>query len=345
MKTILMALMLSLTTATWAQGTLDELKQTHELKTKVLGKKYNSSCESLKTKLCELEIKLQNKFMESANLDSATYMDDIIRDNKPTTATPPEYKKLLAAFKKRMDKIEVGYQKQLQEQIEKTKVDAKELIRSYMRKKDLASAKDTNAYMLSLKIDKPATLAKTETVELPTVVAGVTNDKMLKVNENDEKHKSITIEKIEKGLGYKTSALIRKTNHKLASFCKSTGNYYKFFPTGIDVTWEQAQQQCREMGGHLVTITNENEMSHVLSLPNLPEGQLAFIGKSDMNLSGNWEWITKEKMTYINWYPGQPDGPKGGSKGQYYGLLYKNHFSDVNNNWQSLNGFICEWPK
>ena len=133
-------------------------------------------------------------------------------------------------------------------------------------------------------------------------------------------------------------------------------SYYLF---NKDMTWTEAKEYCENLGGHLVTITDENEQIVIEKL---------FYEKGTKNnywLGGfkddndNWKWTTGEKIFYQNWGYEQPDNFTGEENSL---MIYKNknplspaqprQWNDVNSDGTCNDetffgkenfGFICEW--
>lgn len=75
-----------------------------------------------------------------------------------------------------------------------------------------------------------------------------------------------------------------------------------------DCTWEEAYEYCAEFGGHLVTITSEEEYAAVCEVIEGCGLTYLWIGAT-CEEDGTWsEWITGEAWGYENWYPGEPTG-------------------------------------
>jgi hypothetical protein len=74
------------------------------------------------------------------------------------------------------------------------------------------------------------------------------------------------------------------------------------------ITWPQAEAQAVSWGGHLATVRNatENQWLREVFSPMLAERR-AFIGFNDIAEEGNWVWSSGEPVTYVNWYPGEPN--------------------------------------
>ena len=94
------------------------------------------------------------------------------------------------------------------------------------------------------------------------------------------------------------------------------------------VSWDDAQAECVARGGHLVTITSEEENAFVFSLVDgdssfwyvdaLNNGLGPWLGAYQPDGSaepdGGWRWVTDEPFVYTHWEPGQPDEGGGGSQ-------------------------------
>ena len=70
-------------------------------------------------------------------------------------------------------------------------------------------------------------------------------------------------------------------------------------------TWEEAKEYCEELGGHLVTITDEAEMKKVEEA--LKDTDIKYFWMGGYSVDGGWYWITGESWGgYENWFPGEP---------------------------------------
>ena len=84
------------------------------------------------------------------------------------------------------------------------------------------------------------------------------------------------------------------------------GHRYVFIPKRK--TWKDAEKNARSMGGHLVTITSQNEQKLIKTLVST-NGKIypTWIGLTDENQEGVFKWVTGEQLEYVNWGANNPD--------------------------------------
>ncbi|KAI6214088.1 C-type lectin domain-containing protein [Aphelenchoides besseyi] len=84
------------------------------------------------------------------------------------------------------------------------------------------------------------------------------------------------------------------------------GNWYKLFE--IELMWIPAENFCRELGGHLVSIRDlaENDFVHHLRKKNN-----IWIGLNKVNeREGPYGWSDGSELNYLNWDSSQPNEPE-----------------------------------
>ena len=142
------------------------------------------------------------------------------------------------------------------------------------------------------------------------------------------------------------------------------GRYYKVF--NDSKTWKKARQKCEDEDGHLVTITSKDEQKFVEEL--LDDDGLQryhyWIGATDKEDEGRWEWVTGEDMDYENFGSNKPNNNKETDpdhKGEDYAEMKTTYpeymtWNDVCNSGVAEGyegdpyyyekkhfGYICEW--
>ena len=132
---------------------------------------------------------------------------------------------------------------------------------------------------------------------------------------------------------------------------RNNGNYYKIFDNSL--SWSEAKTFCEEMGGHLVTITSQEEQNFLIHLSNVSGKKNLWIGACAIN--GTYSWITGEDFSqYSNWDSGEPNNVYNS---QFTAMMYTSKSSKTPGNWNDENengrswtgyylsdfGFICEW--
>uniref|UniRef100_UPI0037E717FD brevican core protein-like n=1 Tax=Semicossyphus pulcher TaxID=241346 RepID=UPI0037E717FD len=82
---------------------------------------------------------------------------------------------------------------------------------------------------------------------------------------------------------------------------KFHGFCYRHFSQRL--SWEVAEQHCRMLGAHLVSIITPEEQSYINS--NYKEYQ--WTGLNDKTIEDDFRWSDGNPLLYENWYRGQPD--------------------------------------
>jgi len=136
----------------------------------------------------------------------------------------------------------------------------------------------------------------------------------------------------------------------------TNGHYYQRFDQAM--SWDEAVLFCKNQGANLVTITSEDENLFVLENFNPAHDGLAnwcWLGATDRNQEGEWEWITGEKWNYTNWNGGEPSNA---TQFDPNGEDYVHIFAYSNGKWNDVHGSaiypssidvnhvpICEWDE
>ena len=121
---------------------------------------------------------------------------------------------------------------------------------------------------------------------------------------------------------------------------KYNGHIYALFTDRCN--WFEAVARCENMGGNLLTITEEEEKEFVATylLEKLQSGATVWLG---MYLVDNqWHWITGEQFEYSNWGTGEPTNTAGA---EYTACInYVIHNTDwVDITMANQYAYICEF--
>ena len=121
------------------------------------------------------------------------------------------------------------------------------------------------------------------------------------------------------------------------------GNRYEYYDHTM--TWNQAYRVCEKKGGHLVTITSQEENDFVLDLANDFENNYCWLGGTDFASEGNWYWVNSEKFSYSNWRSGEPNDDCGTEEYMHMRVLddYAGQWNDLPNDSNNVFAFICEY--
>lgn len=125
------------------------------------------------------------------------------------------------------------------------------------------------------------------------------------------------------------------------------------------LTWEEASQRCQEMGGHLVTITSQDEMDQITALCEGEDIRYVWLGgytsyDRDGNVFGHW--VTGETFDFQPWFTGEPSRVDQDGTAEWYIMLWNLldnggwSWNDQRNdpvsavpNMAPRMGFICEY--
>jgi len=149
---------------------------------------------------------------------------------------------------------------------------------------------------------------------------------------------------------------------------ETNGHYYEAIAIPSGITWVDANIDATNssylgMGGHLATVTSEEENSFILTtfgsnnIVGFLLGGFQTLGSSEP--SGGWTWVTGEEWNawdVSNWKGGEPNNTYSGGAIFYYGtstseevLQYSNHggiyasqFNDVPD-MSGWGGYIVEY--
>lgn len=92
-----------------------------------------------------------------------------------------------------------------------------------------------------------------------------------------------------------------------------------------DVDWAEANAECIKRGGHLVTISSDDEMKKVSGMADGAGLSYIWIGgyTSVRGSTAYGHWITGENFNYQKWYPGEPSRDDLDGTPEMYLMLWK----------------------
>lgn len=113
-----------------------------------------------------------------------------------------------------------------------------------------------------------------------------------------------------------------------------------------EMSWSFARDLCTDLGGHLVTITSDEENQIIKNLINYGEKDSYWLGASDYDREEkDYEWITGEAFEFSDWATGEPNASGVDGEKEHFAEIkktYGNKWNDVNNINKTDQGFILE---
>lgn len=120
------------------------------------------------------------------------------------------------------------------------------------------------------------------------------------------------------------------------------GHYYNLYDLDDVKGWTAAEAFCENLGGYLATITSAKEDAFIYNEVLCANGYKdAYFGLTDKDDEGKWRWITGEKLSYLNWADGEPNGGTSENYGMYYYQFGDGRWNDAN--FSGRSAFVCEW--
>lgn len=125
------------------------------------------------------------------------------------------------------------------------------------------------------------------------------------------------------------------------------------------LSWEEASLRCQEMGGHLATITSQEEMDLLVSMAVSAEVKYIWLGGyTSYDANGNvfGHWVTGEEFSYQAWAADEPSRVDQDGTPEWYIMLWnipslggwtwndqRNDPAAVVASMSDEMAFICEW--
>ena len=117
------------------------------------------------------------------------------------------------------------------------------------------------------------------------------------------------------------------------------GHAYKVFD--FTATWNDAKNKCESLGGHLATITSQDEQQFIEELTrNMGELWIGMYRVDD----DSFAWVTGEPVSYTNWGAGEPNNYWTWEFDGENAVAMRPDWNDYHeNNTEQIKGFVCEW--
>ena len=130
------------------------------------------------------------------------------------------------------------------------------------------------------------------------------------------------------------------------------GHVYKFFPN--ITSWRRANDHCKAMGGHLVTIGSAAENTFVLGVAQQGLARLnrngkmdgVWLGATDEEAEGDWKWVDGSEFSLNNWLPNQPNNAGGDEHYLWMWVQRNGQWTDqANTPKEATTYYVCEWDE
>ena len=99
------------------------------------------------------------------------------------------------------------------------------------------------------------------------------------------------------------------------------------------LTWSEANEKCKSLGGSLASVHDEETNNFFVS----KMSTVTYVGGHKMN--GNWVWADGSSWSYSNWYPGKPGS---GDILEIFHGWGQPKWNAVKRSWGIRRGFICQ---
>ena len=109
-------------------------------------------------------------------------------------------------------------------------------------------------------------------------------------------------------------------------------NNHKYEIVDKSYCWDEAKVLCEKAGGHLVTITSEEEQAAIEEYLIKGTKNVYWIGGEKTN---RWRWVTDEEWEYTNWAFNEPNNERGTEN---KAMMYRNQAP-----LSPDNGILGEW--
>lgn len=173
---------------------------------------------------------------------------------------------------------------------------------------------------------------------------------------------SAAVSKLEKAFDSAISDYTRSGNDEAANSLKTElrqmmaprdakefqGRLYKAFKEQI--SWQDAYDRCTLMKGHLVVIRSHEENTFITDIAAFAGIERVWLGATDREQEGTWNWITSEPLTYSRWHRWsatdvEPNDYRGAEDYASLSVTERGEWHDTNGlpGGSDVLGFVCQW--
>lgn len=121
------------------------------------------------------------------------------------------------------------------------------------------------------------------------------------------------------------------------------GHHYLMVDDVDELSWSMAKKACEEMGAYLAVVTDEAEATFVTKLC---DGRYLYLGATDKDDEGNWQWVDGSAWEFTHWMKGQPNDYTGTE--DYLATYDDGEWVDVDGSGDGFwmpTGYLCEWGR
>jgi hypothetical protein len=106
--------------------------------------------------------------------------------------------------------------------------------------------------------------------------------------------------------------------------------------------WQAAKADAEARGGHLATVTSAEEWETIRKLFPLRDLLGCWLGASDAEEEGIWQWVTGEPWGFTRWAPDQPDAMREGQDFLWLHVNFAGHWDDIEGNDPGATKYLLE---
>ena len=111
------------------------------------------------------------------------------------------------------------------------------------------------------------------------------------------------------------------------------------------LTWSEAKADAEVRGGHLAVVTSSNEWETIVAQLGFDLLSWVWLGGTDENVEGVWEWVTGEPWSFSPWFESQPDNYNNEDYLHSWYLEIGLGWNDAPHDYPGMRGYLLEKEK